>query len=378
MSEKLICPVCGAENDSDDSFCSRCGAALSAADMSKADAEVHGDVSDSEEQAVPAAGEEASSEENAEAPTAKHTSPLQALKARKAAKSAKSASIPIDGDAPASQHAVETPVLLTPPAAYNSDDPKLTVVPEKKPRTVPLRMVLIIAGILLLAIIIVVLIALPPKQAGRTPAGAVKAFVRELRGGDAEAALALFATESKNSNFDFEAFINNAGVYSLSQPAPNDSGFYSELNSAYFSAQAAREIKTFAYSLLLPSEFFGNFSMTLPRKEAPAEFSANVSVDGLSGLRVVRVDIIEYTDSAAAFKAACQTSAAIYGTLDREDVYVLLQLDGNYYAAAITVVKTEKGWQIDTLNALLPALTDNASAKSVTRAEYDQLVKNTK
>ncbi len=200
-----------------------------------------------------------------------------------------------------------------------------------------------------------------------TPGDALSHFVASIRANDLTAALQAFAVNEYAEKYDFEAYSTRIGAITpMLQSAPGQYPMYEQLNRLGLLSQYGGAIRNFVYSFNASIPLDQTFRVTSP-DEIDA-FVASVDPARMAGLEVVEA----YTLAPNSAKAIEIMKAQVgpIGADESTEIFILYELDGQYFAGGAHLLRYGDAWKIDLLSSVYARIPASGVVSATSREEF--------
>jgi hypothetical protein len=208
-----------------------------------------------------------------------------------------------------------------------------------------------------------------------TPAAALSHFVASVKANDLTAAFQAFAVNAYAERYDFKAYSTRIGaIVPMMQNAPGEYAMYDPLNRLALLSRYGGLIRNFIYSFNASMPLDQTFRVTSP-DEVDA-FVASVDPTRLAGLTVADAYLLRY-NSAKAVEIVNGQNAPI-GADESTEIFVLYQLDGQYFAGGLHLLRYGDAWKIDALGSSFAGTNASGVVTETSREEFEARVSEMK
>lgn len=186
-----------------------------------------------------------------------------------------------------------------------------------------------------------------------TPEAAIEHFVSSIVKNDLTGALQAFAINQYAEEFDFTAQAKRLNALDIYQSlAPADNAMYTQLNRLSLLAKYGLYIKLFCYSFYATESLEGNIVAPMnDRPERIDAFITSVNPKQLTNLKIAKV--FKLTVLSERLQKTLEEQVRIVGAEEFSEFVVFYELNGDYFAGGIHLLRYDEAWKIDSLGSVL-------------------------
>ena len=203
----------------------------------------------------------------------------------------------------------------------------------------------------------------------KTPEAAIEHFVAAIAANNYAKAMQASAYGPLAEGYNFEAMANRLKmVMPANNMAPNDGGFYTELNRTMEAGNFSRQMQMFCYSFLSDE----NLMMALPM-EKPSDaqaFAGTIDAKKLVGLKLLAIALPGEMIETAMARQNLAAQATVYGASERTERVTLYELGGETFLGGFSLLRYGGNWYIHTLTSNFAGTPALGTVTPITTTEF--------